>query len=340
MRFSLLDRSRTRAGQPEGQALHDTVARARRAESLEFERFWVAEHHGVPGVAGGSPAVLLAAIGQVTQRIRLGSGGVMLPQHQPLVVAEQFRILEALYPGRVDLGVGRSLGFTPAVRRALRREEASMDDFEADLLELRDYLDDAATVTAHPVASPAPIFALATKAGIASAARLGLPVVIGGPVVSGPELRTTLAEYRESFQPSGSPTGVTAPRVTLALDVFVGDDERRARELALPEAWATIRTRRTGEFGPLESPERILAQDWSPRIQQRVDAQLAHVVLGTVDQVAERLRRLVDESGADEIMATTSTYDLADLAELDEALMQVRRLLGGDAPASAVAPVS
>src|SRR5690625_7899600 len=124
MRLSLLDRSRTRHGQSESAALGHTVERAIEVEQLGYERLWVAEHHAVPGIASGSPAVLLAAIGARTTRIRLGSGGVMLPNHRPLAVAEQFRMLAALPPGRIDLGVGRSLGFTEPVRRAPGRLEA------------------------------------------------------------------------------------------------------------------------------------------------------------------------------------------------------------------------
>ena len=115
VRLSLLDRSRTRVGEPDAAALSHTVERAQRAEELGYHRFWVAEHHAVPGIASGSPPVLIAAVAARTERIRVGSGGVMLPNHQPLVVAEQFAMLEALYPGRIDLGVGRSLGFTHQV---------------------------------------------------------------------------------------------------------------------------------------------------------------------------------------------------------------------------------
>ena len=123
LQLSLLDRSRTRVGEPDAAALSGTVARAVRAEQLGFDRFWGAEHHGVPGVAGAAPAVLLAAIAGRTTTIRLGSAGVMLPHHQPLVVAEQFATLSAFAPGRVDLGLGRSPGFTPPVRRALRETD-------------------------------------------------------------------------------------------------------------------------------------------------------------------------------------------------------------------------
>src|SRR3954452_17201588 len=141
VRLSLLDRSRTRAGQPEGAALTHTVERAVGAERLGYTRCWVAEHHAVPGIASGAPAVLLSAIGARTAAIRLGSGGVMLPNHQPLLVAEQFLMLAALYPGRVDIGLGRSLGFTAPVRRALRRPDDEHDSFVDDIAEIRSYLE-------------------------------------------------------------------------------------------------------------------------------------------------------------------------------------------------------
>src|SRR5699024_7213893 len=142
--LSVLARSRTRHGQSESAALGHTVERAIEVEQLGYERLWVAEHHAVPGIASGSPAVLLAAIGARTTRIRLGSGGVMLPNHRPLAVAEQFRMLAALHPGRIDLGVGRSLGFTEPVRRALGRLEADPESFAREVEELRGHLEGSA----------------------------------------------------------------------------------------------------------------------------------------------------------------------------------------------------
>lgn len=316
MILSILDRSRTRAGEPEGRALRDTIARARRAEQLGYHRFWVAEHHAVPGIASGAPAVLLAAIGQVTSRIRLGSGGVMLPQHQPLVVAEQFRMLEGLYPGRIDLGLGTSLGFTPAVRRALRRETVSPDEIDCDIREVLDFLGSRAPITARPKTDAVPVHVLASRSGIARAARLGLPVVIGGPMVFSDRLPALLADYRAAFD------GDASPRVMLSLDAFAATTSERARELALPEAWSMAQTSRTGEFGPLEPPERILAQEWPDRIRDRVEQHLGQLVLGTPEGVAERLTALAESTGADEILVSTSTYDTAELAGLDAALIR------------------
>lgn len=135
-RFSVLDRSRTREGHDAAEALRDTVRLAQELEGLGYHRIWVSEHHGVPGVAGSAPTVLAAAVAAATRTIRVGTGGVMLPNHQPLVVAEQFGVLESLFPGRIDMGLGRSVGFTDGVRRALGRDKDVADDFAGQLDEL------------------------------------------------------------------------------------------------------------------------------------------------------------------------------------------------------------
>ncbi len=317
MRLSLLDRSRTRAGRPEGEALTGTIERARHAEAVGYERFWVAEHHAVPGIASGSPAVLLAAVGARTSTIRLGSGGVMLPHHQPLVVAEQFRMLDALHPGRVDLGVGRSLGFTPPVRRALRTEGREADTYEDDLRELRAYLEGRGEVTARPdTGRTVPVHLLATGAGLTVAARLGLPVVVGGPMIDGDEVGAALAAYRAQFRPHRG----SEPSITVSLDVTVADDDATARELGLPEAWAMARSRQTGEFPPLEPMDGIRSSPWPEQVRRRVEAALDRAVAGSPTTVRRALERLAERTGADELLASTSTYDRDALFASDAAL--------------------
>jgi len=318
MRLSLLDRSRTRSGRPESEGLTGSVDRAVEAERLGYDRFWVAEHHAVPGIASGSPPVLLAAIGARTDRIRLGSGGVMLPNHQPLVVAEQFLMLEALHPGRMDLGIGRSLGFTAPVREALRHDLDAADTFEDDLVELRDLVNGEAAVTAHPVAtSPVPISLLATGRGMEIAARLGLPVVVGGPILLKDAGMDALATYRRDFRPSKH---AADPHVTISLDVTIARDDATARDLALPEAWAMARSRQTGEFPALESVESIRSQPWTTQLRQRVETSLDQAIAGSPQTVRARLDDLVARTGADELMASTSTYDRDDLLASDAAL--------------------
>ncbi|GAA5115915.1 MsnO8 family LLM class oxidoreductase [Alloalcanivorax gelatiniphagus] len=319
--LSLLDRSRTRAGTPDADAVEASVARALHAEELGYERFWVAEHHAVPGIASGSPAVLLAAIGARTTRIRIGSGGVMLPLHQPLVVAEQFLVLDALHPGRVDLGLGRSLGFTAPVRRALRRELEDADTFEDDVVELRRFLDGSGEVTARPAAGhrAVPVHLLATGRGLEVAARLGLPVVVGGPILASDELPDVLDRYRRSFVPHQD----SAPRVTVSLDVLVADDDATARELALPEAWAMAMSRQTGEFPPLETVAAIRESSWSSQVRRRVETSLDRAVAGSPATVLRRLEELAERTGADELLASGSTYDRDALLASDRMLREL-----------------
>jgi len=317
----MLDRSRTRVGSPDAEGLTGTVKRAINAEALGYDRFWVAEHHAVPGIASGSPPVLLAAIGATTQSIRLGSGGVMLPHHQPLVVAEQFLILEALFPDRIDLGLGRSLGFTSPVREALRHDIDAPDTFEDDLVDLRRHLDGEASITARPqVASRIPMFVLATGRGTLIAARLGLPVVIGGPILGDESLEEVLRAYRRDFRPTDRNS---SPFVTIALDVTVADDDATARELALPEAWAMARSRQTGEFPPLEAASSIRSQDWSTQLRSRIESSLDRTVTGSRATVRRRLEKLAELTGADELMASASTYDRQSLFASDAGLRDV-----------------
>lgn len=324
MRISLLDRTRTRLGESDADAVAGTVERARRAERLGLHRFWVAEHHSVPGIASAAPTVLLAAIGARTSTIRIGTGGIMLPNHTPLVAAEQVRLLEALYPGRVDVGIGASLAFKSAIRRALGRTTLDPDEHARAVEELRSYLhggpDD--DVVARPHVAPPPLFLLAIKGGLDLAARLGLPAVIGGPL-----LRDTAATdaYRRDFRPS---PGVPEPYLVASVDVAVAESEERARDLLLPEVWALASSRETGGFTalrPVHEVRRLLAEA-SPKVREAVDRGLGGVIAGTPDQVRREVAVLAGRTGAAEVMATTSTFDRAELAEADEALAALRQV--------------
>lgn len=311
--LSLLDRSRTRNGESDAAALHRTIARARSAEALGYHRFWVAEHHGVPGIASGSPAVLLAAVGAATETIRIGSGGVMLPNHAPFVVAEQFLMLEALYPGRVDLGVGRTLGFTPAVRRALSTELPAAERFADDLAELRSVLAGTAPITARPAANPPPpVFVLAMQRGLDFAGQAGLPAVVGGSLLRDAD---ALAQYRDR---AGDKS-----HLIISADIMIAETRERARQLLLPEAWAMVQSRVTGEFGPLESVESVMSQHPTPGQQARVDDWLAGAIYGDAATVADQLEELIDRTGADEVMSTASTFADADRDDADAALAAV-----------------
>ncbi|WP_226379268.1 MsnO8 family LLM class oxidoreductase [Pseudonocardia sp. KRD291] len=312
----MLDRSRTRSGEPDSAALHHTLERARRAERLGYHRFWVAEHHAVPGIASGSPPVLMAAVAGATERVRVGSGGIMLPNHQPLVVAEQLAMLSALYPGRIDAGIGRTPGFTEPVRRALRSGGADDARFGADLDELRGYLDGTAAVTVRPrIDRSVPLYLLATGAGLAVAGDRGLPVVVGGPVLDD---RAALQDYRNRAGPDA--------HLVVSADVLIGDPD-----LALSEAWALAAARTTGEFPPLEPPDPH--RRMTERQRRDLDRALSRTIAGDEDTVAERLDALVERTGADELLVTSSTWDVDALAESDARLAAVLSGITGHVPA-------
>jgi luciferase family oxidoreductase group 1 len=319
VRFSVLDRSRIRQGQDPGQALRDTVDFAREAEALGFHRFWVSEHHGVPGVAGSAPTVLAAAVAAATSRIRVGTGGVMLPNHRPIVVAEQFGVLESLFPGRIDMGLGRSVGFTDGVRRALGRDKDAMEDFGAMLAELLGYFTDGGTVRAWPATGlRVPAFVLATGAGADVAAERGLPLVIGA--VRGEErMLEAIGRYRAGFRPSA---WAAQPYVVVSTAVAVAETGEQARELLVPEAWAAAWSRTHGTFPPLIPAGEIASLVMTPRERTYFEEALRGHLHGTESEVAKALTGLVERSGADEVLVTTSTYARAAMAD------SYRRLAG------------
>lgn len=315
--LSLLDRSRTRTGHPDAASLTRTVDRATHAERAGYHRFWVAEHHGVPGIGSGVPALMVQAVAAATSTIRVGSGGVMLPNHRPFVVAEQFAMLVAVHGDRVDLGVGRSLGFTRPVREALGagRGEAEPEVFQADIRALIDFLTGDGPVTVRPagVAAP-PVFVLGTGSGLATAAELGLPVVVGGPALRAG--REAFDAYRERFRPWRQGE---EPYVVISLDLLVADSAHEARELALPEAWAMALSRRDGAFPPLMPTADVPAQ-MSDRERRAVEQVLGGSIHGTEDEVMTRVTALVGQTGADEVMSSGSTYDTDALLASDRRL--------------------
>jgi len=312
--FSVLDRSRTREGREVPEALRDTVAFAREAESLGYRRFWVAEHHSVPGVAGSAPTVLAAALAAATSRIRIGTGGVMLPNHRPLVVAEQFGVLESLYPGRIDMGLGRSVGFTDGIRKALGADREEAERFGARLAELLGYF--TGTQSAHPQVHawpaeglrPSP-FLLATGRGAGLAAEYGLPLVIGA--VRGEDAMLRAVDgYRAAFRPS---PWAAAPYVVLSGTVAVAQDGDRARALLVSEAWSTAYSRTHGAFPPLAPREAVAARRMTPRERERFDEAMTGHLYGSPEDVAKALESLLVRSAADEFLVTTSTYSRAEL---------------------------
>ncbi|MFB6553043.1 LLM class flavin-dependent oxidoreductase [Streptomyces sp. NPDC056405] len=330
-RFSVLDRSRIREGHTGAQALHDTVELAREAERLGYHRFWVSEHHGVPGVAGSAPTVLAAAVAGATRRIRVGTGGVMLPNHRPLVVAEQFGVLESLFPGRIDMGLGRSVGFTDGVRRALGRDKDDAEDFDAQLEELLGWFRGTSPTGVH--ARPAeglavPPFVLAMGEGAAVAARAGLPMVIGD-LRDRDRMRRGIDRYRAGFRPS---EWSGEPYVVVSGTVAVADTPEAARRLLLPEAWSMTHARTRGSFPPLPPAEEVEARTMTAKERDLYDSGLTGHIAGTEEQVAEELESLLGDTGAQEVLVTTSTYDRQALLD---SYARLARVVGAGAATAA-----
>lgn len=309
-RFSVLDRSRTREGRDAPEALRDTVRLAGELEALGYHRFWVSEHHSVPGAAGSAPTVLAAAVAAATSTIRVGTGGVMLPNHRPLVVAEQFGVLESLFPGRIDMGLGRSAGFTDGIRRALGKDKRDTRDFADHIEELLGWFtggqDRYPQVHALPAEGlrPEP-FVLAMGEGADIAAAAGLPMVVGD--LRGRERMLRAVErYRDGFRPS---VWSDRPRVIVAGTVAVAGSEEEARRLLMPEAWSMAHSRTRGVFPPLAPAGRIETLTMTAKEREFYESGLRGHVQGTEEQVAAALESVIGESGADEVLVTTSTYD-------------------------------
>jgi luciferase family oxidoreductase group 1 len=308
-----LDRSPSRRGGDHARALRDTVRFAGDVEALGYHRFWVSEHHGVPGISGSAPTVLAAAVASATSRIRVGTGGVMLPNHRPLIVAEQFGVLESLFPGRIDMGLGRSVGFTDQVRRALGHGKEDAADFGTQVSELLGYFtgeqDSFPGVHAVPAEGQrVPVFLLATGSGAGLAAELGLPLVIAA--VRGEQtMIDAIGRYRADFIPSAlSPE----PYVIVSTAIAVAGTGEQARRMLLSEAWSTVYSRTHGVFPPLLPPDEVLAQPMTERESRLLDDSLAGQIHGTDAEVSVALDGLVRRTGADEILVTTSVFDQAE----------------------------
>ncbi|MET8779272.1 LLM class flavin-dependent oxidoreductase [Nocardia sp. NPDC004654] len=325
VRFSILDRSRVRRGQSHPAALRETVEFARLAEEWGYHRFWVSEHHSVPGVAGSAPTVLAAAAASATSRIRIGTGGVMLPNHQPLVVAEQFGVLESLYPGRIDMGLGRSVGFTDGVRRALGHDKADADDFDDRLAAVLDYFAHGRHgVHAWPAEGlRVPAFLLATGSGAERAARFGLPLVVAA-VAGNDRMVQAIERYRAEFRETA---WGSAPYVVVSGTVLIADSAEEARRMLLPEAWSSAYSRTRGEFPVLLPPEEIESVPMTERERRLVAESMRDQIHGTEDEVAEALERLITRTGADEILVHTSTFDRAARLESHRRLARLTGLL-------------
>jgi luciferase family oxidoreductase group 1 len=311
--LSVLDLSPVAVGTTSGQALDNTTQLARRTEELGYRRFWVAEHHNMPAIASSAPAVLIAHLAAATSTIRVGSGGVMLPNHAPLVVAEQFGTLEALHPGRIDLGIGRAPGTDQLTALALRRtmEGLSAEKFPEELLDLIRLFagDTRARVTATPGAGDMPALWLLGSSGYSAqlAGMLGLPFSFAHHFSAANTL-PALQMYREHFRPS---QWLERPYAMVAVNTICADTDEGARWLAGPAVLSFMRLR-TGHLQPLATPEEAAAYPYTPEEREMAWSRFDQQAIGSPDTVRSQLSGLLERTQANEMMLTTMVYDIGD----------------------------
>lgn len=309
--LNVLDLASRPAGGTNTDAVGGTIRLAQAAEALGYDRFWVAEHHGMPGIASSAPAVLIAGVAAATSRIRVGSGGVMLPNHAPLVVAEQFGTLRALYGDRIDLGIGRAPGTDGATAMALRRspEGLGVEDFPQQLLDLFGFfyggVSDANPlhgITAVPGLGDAPQIWLLGSSGFSAqvAAALGLPFAFAHHF-AGENTEAALDLYRSRFEPSDT---LTEPHTMIAVNVVSDDDPETVRALSLPGQLSFLRMRRGMKPEPV-SIEEALAYEFTPLEEEFIASRNARQAIGTPDQVKARLDSLLASTRADELMVSS-----------------------------------
>lgn len=307
--FSLLDLSPVPEGGNAVQALDNTLDLARHAESLGYHRFWLAEHHNMPGIASAATAVVIAHIAAGTQHIRVGAGGIMLPNHAPLMVAEQFGTLATLHPGRIDLGLGRAPGTDMATARALRRHMTPEDSFPQDVVELLGYLGDAqpnAAVRAVPgEGTHVPVWILGSSLfGAQLSAYLGLPYAFASHFAPA-MLEQALAIYRRDFRPS---PWLDRPHAMIAVGVFAADTDDEANFLRSSQLLAFARLR-SGRPGKLPPPRRDLSAEVPAPVMAQVEQALSCSATGAPDTLDRQLRVLLDRYQPDELIVTGMIHD-------------------------------
>ncbi|OSP56016.1 LLM class flavin-dependent oxidoreductase [Pseudoruegeria sp. SK021] len=334
--FSLLDLSPVPEGQTVADALANSVALARAAEAAGYHRYWLAEHHNMPGIASAATAVVIGQIAAATQTMRIGAGGIMLPNHAPLMVAEQFGTLATLFPGRIDLGLGRAPGTDMATARALRRHMAPEDSFPQDVQELIEYLGDmpdTAPVRAIPgTGTNVPVWILGSSLyGAQLAAYLGLPYAFASHFAPA-MLEQALEVYRSSFRPSAT---LKRPYVMVAAGVCAADTDAEAKFLRSSQilAFARLRSGRPGKLPlPTDHPE----AEFPAPILAQVDQALSCSATGSPETVSRQLADILARYRPDELIVTGMIHDHAARVRSFEIVAQV--LTGMRQSASATSP--
>ncbi|MFD1177500.1 LLM class flavin-dependent oxidoreductase [Paenibacillus puldeungensis] len=309
--FSILDLAPITVGSTAADSLRNTLDLAQHADQWGYNRYWLAEHHSMPGIASSATSIVIGHVAGGTKRIRVGSGGVMLPNHSPLVIAEQFGTLESLYPGRIDLGLGRAPGSDPLTSQALRRGPGSDgQDFPERLSELRGYFHPAPGSGARVRAIPGeglniPIWLLGSSGFSAQlSGQLGLPFSFASHFA--PDyLLPALDLYRHQFRPSEE---LAAPYAMVGVNVIVADTDEEARRLATSQQqqFLNLIRRQTGQLKPpVDSMEPI----WTPQEKALIERQLGFAAIGSPDTVRQRLEILLQQTDADEMIVAAQVYD-------------------------------
>jgi luciferase family oxidoreductase group 1 len=308
MKLSILDLAHIPLGTNVAQALRNTLDYARHADKLGFERFWLAEHHNMPGIASAATSVVIGQVAAVTKRIRVGAGGIMLPNHSPLVIAEQFGTLEALFPGRIDLGLGRAPGTDGHTWRALRREPGASERFPDDVLELQLLLgpvQPGQRIRAVPGAdSNVPLWILGSSLfGAQLAAKFGLPYAFASHFAPA-ALHDAFRMYREYFKPSAQ---LPRPYAMAGVNVIVADTDAEARRLftSLQEVVIGLVTGSPGRLAPPVDHIEPLP----PQVQQHVESFLACSFVGSPATVRAGLEKFSESTGADELIVASAIFD-------------------------------
>ncbi len=325
--LSVLDLSPITQGSTAAQSFRNTLSLAQHAESWGFKRYWLAEHHGMPGIASAATAVLLAHVAAGTRSIRVGAGGVMLPNHSPLVTAEQFGTLESLHPGRIDLGLGRAPGSDQATARALRRNLTSdSDEFPQDVLELMDFM--SPEPKQHVLAVPGkglqvPIWILGSSLyGAQLAAMLGLPYAFASHFAPA-QMMDAIAVYRSTFRPSAQ---LAKPYVMLGFNVFAADSDEQAQLLAssMQQAFVNLRMGRPAQLPP---PVPGFLDNAGPQAQALLQGVLSASAIGSPATVRAAMQAFIARTGANELMVAGAMFDHAARLRSYEIVSGVRESL-------------
>lgn len=314
LKLSVLDQSVAMSGRGQDESIRQTLALAQSAERLGYSRFWVSEHHAHPSIVGTAPEILMAAIATQTQRIRIGSAGVMLPHYASLKVAEQFRVLDALAPGRIDLGVGRAPGSDGKTAQLLNPDRYASENFPQQVMELQAWVKGHPLpvghpghgVFAYPQSATAPdVWMLGSSDyGAQLAAHLGLPYAFAWFITDGQGAEQALQMYRETFRPNAQ---LDKPHATLCLWALAADTDEEAWNLFKSRTrWRMDRN--MGRIGPMLPPDQA-DRDYSVAEQMALDALKSNALVGSVSTVGAKLRSLADKLQLDELVVITWTHD-------------------------------